>query len=84
MGQVKNWLFELEAERHAKQEALLDAPKLIEQSNRFIERLQSELEKSTETVDDLRRQVALASSWRSKATDYFVGGLIGALIGLLF
>lgn len=84
MGRSKEWPFEMEAERQAKQEALLDAPQLIEAGNVLIQHLRDELVSNSETIDDIRQQIAFASSLKSKAVDYFIGGLVGALIGLLF
>lgn len=59
-------------------------PRLIEAGNNLIEHLRDELQESTETIHELRQQVKDAGSWKAKDVDYLVGGLIGALIGLLF
>ena len=84
MGGSKRMLEEMEAERESKREALLNAPRLIEASNELIQHLRDELEESSETARELRQHVKDAGSWKAKAVDYLVGGLIGALIGLLF
>jgi hypothetical protein len=84
MGVAKRWLEEMEAERAEKAELLLEAPKLIEVSTRLVGHLRAQLERSSETIDDLRHEIAVANSWRSKGVDYLVGGVVGALLGLLF
>lgn len=52
-----------------KQEALLELPEQFEESQLRIEELQEELRKS--------------SSWKVKLKDYFVGGIIGAILGFV-
>jgi hypothetical protein len=37
----------------------------------------------TGVIEQLRAEVRAANSWRSKLKDYFLGGVIGALVGLL-
>jgi chromosome segregation ATPase len=84
MGASKRWLEEMAQERAEKQELLLEAPKLIEESNRLIGHLREELERSSETIDELRRELQTSNSWKAKWVDYLIGGSVGALIGLLF
>ena len=84
MGSSKNMLIEMELERERKREALLNAPQLIEAGNELIQYLRDQLEDNSTTIAELREQIAYAESWKSKAVDHLVSGLVGAVIGTLF
>ncbi len=83
MGSTKRQLERLREERRRKQQELLDLPAQLAESHELIGELQAELRYSTETIDELEESLRESNSWRSKLGDYMVGGLIGAVIGIL-
>lgn len=81
MGRTKDLIFEMEAERERKQEALLATPDLIDEANRRILDLRDEVDQNSQSIEELRRRFAASQTWRSRIADHFVSGLIGAAIG---
>ena len=77
MSLVKDYLYKQEEERAAKQEALLDLPDEIEETNILVQELQ-------EHIRDLKARIKHDNSWHSKLKDYLIGGFIGAIIGFAF
>jgi hypothetical protein len=58
VGRTKELIFEIEAERQQKEDALLKTPELIEASNRRIDDLRDE-------VDELHSKFTDSQSWKS-------------------
>jgi gas vesicle protein len=65
---------QLEEERAAKQEALLDLPEEMGETHVLVQELQDH-------VRDLQARIQRDNSWQSKLKNYLIGGLIGAIIG---
>lgn len=74
MSMTKRYMEKLEEERLAKEERLLELPDDLGDTTALVEELQQH-------IRDLRATIDHDRSWQSKLQDYFVGGLIGAILG---
>ena len=70
-------------EQQRKHEALLDVPDQIAETNEVVEALATRLEQSAVTISRLERQLAEAGSLKGKLKDYLIGGVIGAILGVI-
>ena len=77
MSLSKDYLQQLEQERAAKQESLLDLPDEIGETHLLVQELQDH-------IHDLQARIKHDNSWHSKLKDYLIGGFIGAIIGIAF
>ncbi len=64
-----------------KAEDLLEVPAQLSAAQDSVDALASRLEESAVKIADLQRQLVEANSIKSKMKDYFVGGVIGAILG---
>jgi predicted HTH transcriptional regulator len=55
----------------------------IDRLTESVSKLTDTVERQSQTIDDLRKQQEAASSPRSKAIDYIISGLVGAVIGAI-
>lgn len=55
----------------------------IDRLTEAVSKLTDTVEQQSKTIVDLRKQQEAASSPRSKAIDYIIGGLVGALLGVI-
>ena len=80
MGRVKNSMIEEQARKREEMEAM---PHRLDDALDRIDELRDELEQSNTTISELRHNLKEANSLKSKVKDYIVGGLVGAVIGLI-
>lgn len=75
MSMTKRYMENLDSERRAKEERLLDLPDELGDTTILVEELQQHIRDMRGTIDHDR-------SWQSKLQGYLIGGVIGAVIGL--
>jgi len=47
------------------------------------ERLIEVVTEQTKRIEELQEEVSKSNSWKSKTFDYLLGGLVGAILGLI-
>jgi septal ring factor EnvC (AmiA/AmiB activator) len=70
-------------EQQRKQDALLDIPDQIAETNEAVETLALRLEQSAVIIAQLESQLSETGSLKGKLKDYFIGGVIGAILGVI-
>jgi gas vesicle protein len=48
-----------------------------------IENLSKAIENQSRIISELQNEIRESGHWKSKMKDYFIGGVIGAILGLL-
>jgi len=69
--------------RKQKEEALLNVPDKIAEAHEAVEVLTGRLEESAAKVAGFEKKLAEANSLKSKFKDYLIGGIIGAILGVI-
>jgi len=77
MGEAKRWLIEMEQEKLRKQEVLLELPDLLEERSEQVEELKLKM-------NQLQSEIAKNNSWPEKYKNFIIGGIIGAVISVVF
>ena len=80
MSRTKDMLLK---EEFRKQKAMEAVPDRLDDALIQIDELRNGLEKSSSTISTLKDDLEEANSFRSKLKDYLIGGLIGAIIGMI-
>jgi predicted HTH transcriptional regulator len=57
--------------------------KTISSNNNSLSILANSIEKQSLIIDELREEINISNSWRTKLRDNFISGLIGAILGFL-
>lgn len=83
MGGSKRTLESEWEKEEQKRSELLEVPAAIAESHELIGELRAKLEASNDLVESLKQEVESSNSIRSKAKDYLIGGVVGAVIGIL-
>lgn len=80
MGRVKEWMVQ---EQIIRQEAVESMPDHIEDALIQIRQLHEKVEQSNATIHELESKLSAANSFKAKMRDYVIGGIIGAVIGIV-
>ena len=75
-----DWLIK---EEQRKQNAMEAMPERLDDAMIQIDELRDELEKGNTTIVELKHELSVVNSFKSKIKDYFIGGFVGAAIGIL-
>lgn len=60
-----------------------DWPASAESANGYLSRLAGSILRQSHQIEQLRQELSQASSWRRKLPEWLIGGLVGAVLGVL-
>lgn len=68
-------------DEQARRQAQL--PDTLDEAVRIIGELSDDVRVNQRQIEVLQEQLRVAGTWRSKISDWILGGLVGAIIGIL-